>query len=832
MSDCPTPKGRAWEQAKGERNWLVYRLVPRPEGKPRKIPQTEHGQNTAPKTAACFTFEEAQAHAANLGSGHGIGYLPRKDSALVCVDFDGVLTDGEMNQAGFPEVKSYTEISPSGTGLHVLVERPGNIEPISFDDGNDWVGYLGSDSKFFTVTFDRWGECVEIVSDENLVTWALDRHERNFPTSAPDKGEQAGQGDILSTRQQSHPNGHWFHHLSIEKRVQCAEEMLAALPPDYARGYDTWLKVGMALKLVDEAYALFAVWDRWSENAPNYDGETLKKWDQFAPTLDPSVQMVTIATIISWAKRHGWDPSKWECLALNERSRVAAEKLRNLGAETPGRPEVPPIIQSGPRERAEELVRTYAFLPSMDRAVPIDDCDPQHQIKMVGFRHQNERWARRLRREDAPPNTNGGVINPVAFWLSDPMLTQIDGLAYRPDRPFPLFTEEGKTYKNYFAMPEHPTEGGDVAPFHDFMRGLVPDERERTWLYDHIAFKVQNPHLPQVAVVFVSEEGRTGRGTLADILQALFHTRNCGLIDADRLLGRNSQAAYKGDFAAKVILFCEELPSVGEETQTEHHRIYNRLKEVVDTRPKWEKLAVKYGQPVEMYTCTSFYFATNNTDALPLPEYDKRFVVLKNGPQRPYEFWAGIREWREIPSNIGALFRFLMDRDLSGYRHTEIIETEARARMVRETKYTSEQVTNDILADIETYIGEKPAIISLEEVVDRARREDAILSGRAGANRVRKALERLGYQNVPHADGFGDDRGRVRISIKKLGCVTKRHTVLAHGESDIFLGSENDLEALRDALKAFVKVHSSVNGELNLQEKAKIAGTKLSAVPD
>jgi Primase C terminal 2 (PriCT-2)/Family of unknown function (DUF5906) len=825
----PDPVG-LWELAKAERNWLVYRLVAREGKKPQKIPQTRDGRNIGAKDAAALTFDEATKTADRLGADFGIGYLPRPGSAMVCVDFDGVLKDGEVIQPDLPEISSYAEVSPSGTGLHVLIGRPDELTPLTFDDGNDWVGYIGSDSKFFTVSLKHWNEVTEITNDNKLVAWVVDHHAMAVHSSPSTNKWWDQDGSKLNGSKHRGQNGHWFNWLPIDQKVTCAEEMLSFLPPEYVKGYDTWLKTGMALKLADEGYQLFEVWDRWSSRADNYDGCTMEKWDQLAAEQNGEKLMVTMGTVAHWAKDHGWNSTNWEHLSSNHKSKKAAAKLKCLGAELPGHPEVPPIVQSGPRERARELVTTYAYHPAGDTAVQIDGLDPQQQVKIGAFKHQNERWARRLNQENAPPNANAGVINPVSFWLNDPLLVQIDGLAYRPDKPFPLFSENGKLLKNYFAMPEHKAEGGELGPFIDFMRGFVPDRREREWLLDHLAFKVQNPHLPQVGVVFVSEEGRTGRGTLADIFQKLFHPRNAGLIDAERLLGRNSQSAFKGDFATKIVLFCEELPSVGEETQTEHHRTYNKLKELVDTRPKREKLAVKYGRPVEMYTCTSYFFATNNPDALPLPEYDKRFVVLQNGPQRPHEFWVSIRAWMSHPANIGALFHYLMERDVSSYRHTEIIETNARRRMISETKYTSEQVTEDIIADVESYIGGRPELISFEAVVERARREDASMNGRKGSNRVRKALEKLGYCNVPHADGFGDERGRIRVSINGLASSIKRHTVLSLNGTGQYVGSEADLDDIKAAIAVFEKTTRTTMNELTLQDKARLAGSKLKAV--
>ena len=72
--------------------------------------------------------------------------------------------------------------------------------------------------------------------------------------------------------------------------------------------YDTWCRVGMALK--HEGYP-FTVWDEWSKSAGNYDGteRLMKKWNSFQEnTGNP----VTGATIVELAKKGGWNPSNAE----------------------------------------------------------------------------------------------------------------------------------------------------------------------------------------------------------------------------------------------------------------------------------------------------------------------------------------------------------------------------------------------------------------------------------------------------------------------------------------------------------------------------------------
>ena len=107
------PLGPVWEAAKAERNWLAYRLVPQADKKPKKIPQTPAGRNTGPKKAAGLTFDEAVLLAARLGKDCGIGYLPRAGSAMVCVDFDGVIESGSVVQPDLPSFTSSLMLSSS-----------------------------------------------------------------------------------------------------------------------------------------------------------------------------------------------------------------------------------------------------------------------------------------------------------------------------------------------------------------------------------------------------------------------------------------------------------------------------------------------------------------------------------------------------------------------------------------------------------------------------------------------------------------------------------------------------------------------------------------------
>lgn len=80
-------------------------------------------------------------------------------------------------------------------------------------------------------------------------------------------------------------------------------EALNYINPD---DYDTWLKVGMALK---HEGVPFSVWDNWSRQSSKYhEGECFAKWKSFNERN--SGQPVTGGTLLMMAKQNGFTPGK------------------------------------------------------------------------------------------------------------------------------------------------------------------------------------------------------------------------------------------------------------------------------------------------------------------------------------------------------------------------------------------------------------------------------------------------------------------------------------------------------------------------------------------
>jgi type IV secretory pathway TraG/TraD family ATPase VirD4/DNA-binding MarR family transcriptional regulator len=137
--------------------WVVWRLEPREgEAKPAKVPHQPYSGERASTTepAHWAAFEEAR-QALERGGFAGLGFVLTPESGIVGIDLDACLepTTGQLEPWAAEIVRrlsSYTEYSPSRTGVHILVRarlpegrrRQGRVE--IYDRG-----------RYFTVTGGR-----------------------------------------------------------------------------------------------------------------------------------------------------------------------------------------------------------------------------------------------------------------------------------------------------------------------------------------------------------------------------------------------------------------------------------------------------------------------------------------------------------------------------------------------------------------------------------------------------------------------------------------------------------------------------------------------------
>ena len=127
------------DELKGYRQWVVWKLEITKENqekgkKPTKVPYSplthKKSGNNEKYRATWGTFDEA-CTAFTTGKFSGIMLNITDSDPFVVIDFDHCVHDGEINEeveSYIQSLDSYTEISPSGTGIHVIArgKKPGS----------------------------------------------------------------------------------------------------------------------------------------------------------------------------------------------------------------------------------------------------------------------------------------------------------------------------------------------------------------------------------------------------------------------------------------------------------------------------------------------------------------------------------------------------------------------------------------------------------------------------------------------------------------------------------------------------------------------------------
>ena len=177
----------AFDRLGDERVWVAWA----DEGG-RKVPKSPHGGNARSNDPSTWgTYAEAEAVRARNGYS-GVGLM--LTDGYTGIDLDGVVEDGKIAdwaQEIVDELGSYAEISPSGTGLHILgwsdVERTG---PIGRNNRSGVEVY--NHGRYFTVTGN-------VVRDAPLVDVTPDLPaliERHFSGESPEQVMRRRIGDL------------------------------------------------------------------------------------------------------------------------------------------------------------------------------------------------------------------------------------------------------------------------------------------------------------------------------------------------------------------------------------------------------------------------------------------------------------------------------------------------------------------------------------------------------------------------------------------------------------------------------------------------------------
>jgi putative DNA primase/helicase len=230
--------------------WVCWREEDR-EGKPTKIPVTPRGggfaSSTDPETWGGF---ETALEYTETEYADGVGFVFTDDDPIVGVDLDDCRDPetGDVDDAArdiIDRLDSYTEVSPSGTGYHVLIRG-------ELPDGRNRRGSieLYDTARFFTVTGDHVDETPTHVARRQDALAAI--HHEYVQDTDSDTASESGQRG--ATDEEAATNGAVTVDVDLEDEELLEKATNASNGEKFERlwngntvGYDSQSEADMAL---------------------------------------------------------------------------------------------------------------------------------------------------------------------------------------------------------------------------------------------------------------------------------------------------------------------------------------------------------------------------------------------------------------------------------------------------------------------------------------------------------------------------------------------------------------------------------------------------------
>lgn len=160
------------EEMRALQQWVLWRKEDR-GGKPTKVPYQVNGRTASSTDPTHWvTFGEVLAALEDNSEASGIGFVFTQDDDFIGIDLDDCL-DSERKplpwaQSIIDALKTYVEVSPSGTGLKLFFRGEFPLDrgrKIKREDGGAIEVY--TKGRYFTVTGNRFGDQCELANVES-----------------------------------------------------------------------------------------------------------------------------------------------------------------------------------------------------------------------------------------------------------------------------------------------------------------------------------------------------------------------------------------------------------------------------------------------------------------------------------------------------------------------------------------------------------------------------------------------------------------------------------------------------------------------------------------
>ena len=321
--------------------------------------------------------------------------------------------------------------------------------------------------------------------------------------------------------------------------------------------------------------------------------------------------------------------------------------------ENAGGPNVPV------HEYAAGLISTYAFDDSLNGVWKMRYQLPPRFIPMESFKNKHPEKTKIL-------NYQGKLIDVAETTLFIQSKARVDvcGMNYDPSTPAKLVENaEGENIINLYTQPTWGDGVYDPEPvqvFAEFIEYLIPDKTSREFYLDWLAAKVQDMAFRGPAILMIAPKQGTGRTTLGNMVKALLGAENVEKVPFERLT--KGSEGYN-DWIVKPMIITDETLALGHGDN--YFKIYEKLKELIDTTPSEVRINPKYGRQRFQMTYSSFMLFSNHEAAMSIAADDRRIYVIDNvDAPKPPAYFDQLNDWLQTDWQRH-VWRWLRQRDVN-----------------------------------------------------------------------------------------------------------------------------------------------------------------------
>ena len=481
---------------------------------------------------------------------------------------------------------------------------------------------------------------------------------------------------------------------------------------DPSMGYDSWLKVGMALHDWNAGNPGWNLWEKWSKKGNNYEaGATELKWKGFCNQWNTEKgyadQVVKIATlfymvkeaelerlierikkstipelkldIIPHIEKQGWNDDQREKLAQTIQDhvesstgkKVSIEKIRNMIAIKVNDSEVP------------GWCKKYAFVNSQGQYFNIEK---GKWVKIATFNHLHGNEVARSKR--------GNKITASKMVADNSLITVVDQPVYLPMEPKIISKVDGMIVVNTFnkkSLPFTPDEYGDgdleaLELVKGHIRLVCGNDIDAATFEQWFYHQGQNMgELLSWAPVFVGGQG-VGKSVFGEIVRAILGDRNVGTVSTAQV-GSN----FNGWATGRLVNDIQELRIAGHNS----HEVANAIKPLITDRTI--QIETKGVDQYSTINTTNYLCYTNHPNCIPMEDDDRRFWVINSAIERrtdiddmvgiPYVEYYG-RLFDAIRGHKPAIRKWAMDGEITDEfsRLSEAPMTRGKEQMILRAK--------------------------------------------------------------------------------------------------------------------------------------------------